>query len=171
MHIYHRIPRNMTGEVLYPLSELQKIDPALYNVHAAKYEGREHLMEERIPLLENCLWNEVIFLAAVHPAHFRRAFESVGFEYPRPFRAFEFDVAYLDHSRMAVIMTMEMNRPRTYEPFDPTRFKEYEVIPQKTLDYWKQERNAHKRPFHWMHVPHILYRGSLDVSSIPRVEA
>ncbi len=171
MHIYHRIPRNMTGNVLYSLNELLGIDSVLYEAHAAKYEGREHLMEELIPLLRNCRWNDVIFMAAVHPTRLRTAFETAGFPRPHPFQAFEFDVDLLDHSRMAVITTMEMNQPSTYEPFNPSNFAKYDVIPQRTWDYWEEERIAGRHPLHWMHVPHILYHGSLDISQVKRVQA
>ena len=38
----------------------------LYKGHARKYEGREHLMEEIIPIL-NCKWNDVVQFSALNP--------------------------------------------------------------------------------------------------------
>ena len=128
-YLYHAVPRLMKGTVLYPLNEQREFDEELYQAHAKKYEGRERLMETRIPLLDNCLWNDVLFLTAVHPAQFRVAFESTGFVRPRPFRAFRFDIADLDHTRMAVITKMRVNEPMEYEPFDPHCLDEYATIP------------------------------------------
>jgi hypothetical protein len=156
----------MTGTILYPLNELRDFDVNLYELHAQKYSGREHLMQERIPTLQNCLWNDVLFLTAVHPVDFRKAFESKGFVRERPFRAFEFEVGELNHTRMTVITHMQINQPAMYEPFEMVRLHEYARIPQETLDYW-QERNekGDTRPFLYLHIPHILYQGTLDIST------
>ncbi|HYF28924.1 MAG TPA: hypothetical protein VEA36_00985, partial [Candidatus Paceibacterota bacterium] len=137
--LYHAIPRNMSGTVLYPLNALKDVDSSLYEAHAAKYEGREHLMEERIPLLD-CRWNDVLFLTAVSPVRFRAAYESTGYVRERPFRAYAIDVATLDQSRLAALTEMELNKPVRYEPFDPARYRDYATIPEATLDYWRAQR-------------------------------
>ena len=164
--IYHRVPRNMAGTILYPLNELRDVNESVYQEHVKKYEGREHLTEARIPLLGNCLWNDVLFFSAVHPSIFWSEYEAVGFNRsPIPSKSFEFDVQQLDHSKLAVLMKMEMNRPDEYEPFDPSRMDRYSIIPQETHDYWRIEKEAgNMRPLLYMHIPHILYRGSLDTS-------
>jgi hypothetical protein len=170
--VYHAIPRNMSGTVLYPLNELRDINNALYQEHAEKYRGRERVMRRRIHLLDNCLWNDVLFLTAVHPAQFRKAFESVGYAQPRPFRAYEINLAELDQSRMAVITKMQMNEPLVYEPFDQLKLNQYSTIPQATFDYWREEKAAGQgRPFLYLHIPHILYRGTLDTTTASIVEA
>jgi len=173
MHtLYHAVPRNMAGTVLYPLNQLLDVDETLYQMHAEKYTGRERVMRRRIPLLGNCLWNDVLFLTAVHPAQFRKEFEAAGYARSRPFRAFEFNITALDCSRMAVITKMRINEPVVYEPFDPSHFDEYAVIPQATRDYWREERAVgQERPFLYLHIPHILYRGTLDTTTSSVVEA
>jgi hypothetical protein len=110
-YVYHAVPHLMKGTVLYPLNELKDREPALYDAHSTKYEGRKHLMKERIPLLDDCLWNDVLFLTAVHPAKFRKAYESAGFALKHPFQAFQFEVEDLAASSTAVLMTMASVRP------------------------------------------------------------
>ena len=171
-YIYHAVPRDMQGAVLYPLNKQREFDETLYEAHAKKYEGREHVMQQRIPLLSNCLWNDVLFFTAVHPAEFRVAFESGGHPRPRPFRAFCFDIADLDHTCMAVVTKMQTNEPKEYERFDQKHFDEYATIPQATIDYWREARAAGKeRMFLYLHIPHILYLGSLDTAVASIVEA
>jgi hypothetical protein len=168
-YVYHAVPHLMKGTVLYPLNELKDREPALYDAHSTKYEGRKHLMKERIPLLDDCLWNDVLFLTAVHPAKFRKAYESAGFALKHPFQAFQFEVEDLAASSTAVLMTMASNNPRSFEAFDPSRMEQYDIIPQATFDYWQRERAAGgTRPFLYLH---ILYRGRLDTTAATLIEA
>lgn len=170
-NLYHAVPRIMTGTMLYPLNQLREIDTELYETQARKYRGRERLMQRRIPLLGNCLWNDVLFLTAVHPEVFHTAFAAAGFT-RQPFRSFQFPVDTVDPSRTVVFSSMRENKPVTYEPFDVSRMDEYGTIPQETLKYWQQEREAgNEWPFLYLHIPHILYRGTLDTTTIPIVES
>jgi len=57
-HLYHRVPADLKGHILYPLNQLKSIYPSLYDTKATTYQGREAVMQARIPLL-NCLWNDV----------------------------------------------------------------------------------------------------------------
>ena len=64
--IYHKVPADMSGNILYPLNVMEKINPEIYEKAVKKYEGREYLMREVIPWL-NCLWNDVLHFSIVHP--------------------------------------------------------------------------------------------------------
>ena len=64
--LYHRVPANMQGDFLSPLNQLKDIYPEAYAEAVKKYEGREFLMNVGIPTLD-CLWNDFLFLTAVHP--------------------------------------------------------------------------------------------------------
>lgn len=156
----------MTGTVLYPLNELPGISESIHATHARKYDHRPHLPRERNPVLQNCLWGDVIFFIAVHPYVFWSAYESVGFSLPqKPICTFQFEAALLDPTKLAVISKMEVNRPTHYEQFDLSLMAEYAVIPQATYDYWEQElRAGNKNPLLYNHIPHILYRGALKTA-------
>src|SRR4051812_37580591 len=66
-YIYHKIPKDMHGNVLFPLNVLKEIHPDLFQKEALKYVGREYIMEQKIPFL-NCLWNDVLHFSAVNPS-------------------------------------------------------------------------------------------------------
>lgn len=169
--IYHAVPRNMTGTVLYPLNELRDVSESAHATHVRKYEGRERLTKIRIPPLGNCLWNDVLFFVATPPSIFWCAYESAGFDPLRVQRHFQFDVETLDHSKLAVLTKMGANSPDVYERFDPSRMDEYATIPQETYDYWAEElASGNTRPMLFMHIPHILYRGSLETQGVTIVE-
>jgi hypothetical protein len=162
----------MTGTVLYPLNELRSVNMAAYKLHARKYEGREYLTEESIPLLGDCLWNDVVFFMATHPSVFWSAYESAGFNRVGiPARTFAFDVGTLDQSKLVVLTKMGMDSPWVYEPFDPSRMDEYAAIPQEAYNYWAGELTiGNTRAMLYMHIPHILYRGSLDTLKASVIE-
>ncbi len=163
MYLYHRVPDNMDGTILYPLNELRLIKPELYEAHAKKYRKREALMDRRIPHL-NCLWNDVLFFTAVHPSVFRKAFERFCWRLP-PFRCFRFSPTGLNPTLMTVLTRMSGPRGgfEEYEPFDPHNLEKHATIPQETFDYWNDEISSGSRSvFLWLHIPHILHRGPLD---------
>jgi hypothetical protein len=125
----------------------------------------------RIPLLGNCLWNDVLFFVATPPSLFWSTYGSATSNAPGTRRHFQFDVETLDHSKLAVLTKMEMNNPDVYERFDPARMDEYAAIPQETYTYWAEEVAAgNTRPLLFMHIPHILYRGSLETLGVDVVE-
>jgi len=57
--LYHLVPKNIRGDILYPLNILKSIYPDIYQYQVNKYFGREYIIEQRIPLF-NCLWNDVL---------------------------------------------------------------------------------------------------------------
>lgn len=65
-YLYHFLPEDMEGDVLYPLNRLREIAPNSYSQQVKKYTGREELMELRIPHL-NVLWNDVLHLSPMCP--------------------------------------------------------------------------------------------------------
>src|SRR6266542_1511690 len=85
--LYHARPPDMRGETLYPLNQLRSIDRALYEREKANYEGREAVLEFRIPLID-VLWNDTLHLSTIHPYHLAAAWRAVGLWTPtleRPF--------------------------------------------------------------------------------------
>lgn len=163
-YLYHRVPANMSGTTLYPLNALRSVDPEAYEFHVQKYMGREKLMNERIPQLE-CLWNDVLFMSAVPPQDFCTAYHGAGFPRRRPMHFYRIDPQALDESNFMVLTRMGIDEPRGYAPFKHADLPSYASIPRETCAYWEGERiKKNDRPFLWMHIPHILYRGSINVT-------
>jgi hypothetical protein len=70
--LYDGRPPAMRGETLYPLNQLESIDPVLYDLGRARYKGREAVLEFRIPLID-VLWNDALHLSTIHPRHLAAA--------------------------------------------------------------------------------------------------
>src|SRR3990167_3249343 len=119
-YLYHVVPPNMEGSILYPLNKLKKKDQASYASQMQKYEGREQLLKYQVPILD-CLWNDVLFLTAVHPKKMMAALRGAGYNREHVLRSFQFDINQLDTGKIVVMLHRHGEKP-TYEKFDSTRW-------------------------------------------------
>jgi hypothetical protein len=168
-YLYHRVPKEMNGHILYPLNQLKAISPDTYAQQIKKYEDRPGVLQRNIPAL-NCLWNDVLHLTAVHPTVLNEAFISAGKQYN--LRFYEIDPEMLEKERMIVYL---YDRPSfgsdhipedEWERFETSQLPRYSVIPQFTLGYYRDTIALGKEPLLFVRIPHILYKGTLDVRGL-----
>jgi hypothetical protein len=160
----------MRGGTLYPLNALRAAYPELYEEERRKYDGREQLLELRIPVLD-VLWNDALHLAPIHPSRLAAAWRTVGLSSPAWEREFfEIPVARIDAKR-AVWFTSGALPLDDVTPFDPARYRELTEPPapyhEYLVDY--KERGRRARPF--AYVPHVLVAAPVDVAGLRRVRA
>ena len=172
-YLYHHVPKDFNGTVLYPLNELKQKYPEVYEKEVSKYEGREHVMQQRIPLLNDCLWNDVIFMTAVHPQEIFDARTDAGWGEIEPQRYFRISSSILDEEKLAVYLFKENESSMRskvgngdFVTFDSQEMSSYAVVPQSTKDYFRHEHESGQKKIGLMYryIPHILYRGEIDVS-------
>ena len=170
--LYHHVPRNMQGDTLFPLNELKITMPEVYQKEVAKYKGREHVTQKRIALLNNCLWNDVLFLISTNPEEIIEARREAGWPDNGPHKYFKIDPSTLDQSKLAVFLFRPgLGNTDSYDdqivPYDPKDIEKYSYVPQETKDYFKQEfengENGIKLFFRY--IPHILYKGEINISN------
>ena len=176
--VYHMMPRDFTGNTLYPLNQLKIHLPDIYTAQARKYVGREVLMQRRVTLLD-CLWNDVLHFSPLHPSKIRDALMSKGFEWNiRPW----FAISPINSGFGSENAVIFLNTP----PEDPTAFGNFDFpetdfipfsseqleklakmeVPGATLEYLEFAQNNDERPVLFNYIPHILYRGAIDVSNV-----
>lgn len=172
-YLYHWVPKNMQGDVLYSLNVLKEKHPNLYEYYANIYEGREHVMEQFIPTL-GCLWNDVLHLSAVHPQAIRGALVEAGMKSDIKWRAFEIDPHDLDPEKTSVYLNASLDQDRmkrdNFAPFEPDNLEQYAVLSQETKDYYKKVYDQGGQPLAFHKVVHVLYRGSLDTKGLKIIE-
>lgn len=177
MYLYHRVPPNMVGTVLYPLNELRARYPEVYTEHVRKYSpdpvletrDRKLLMERRIEPLD-CLWNDVLFLVAVHPQRLAKARAKIVGRPSAWNRSFVIDIATLDCTKLAV-GRFDTGRKGSFEQFDPAKLEQDSQVPGATLEHYRlahAENRKHFFPF--LHLPHYLYKGSIDTAGVRVIE-
>ncbi len=176
--LYHMVPEHMSGTVLYPLNALAATHPDVYAAEADKYAERMHVMEYRVPTL-GCRWNDVLHLTAVEPQDLVRALTEAGRAAQAPQRFFKIDVTKLDPSVMTVYLYTNTGpssvgvQPAHEEfvAYDPRHHAEFARIPEETKAYYRKMYAEGKRPLRFRGVPHILYKGPIDVSDVEVVTA
>ena len=156
----------MAGSVLHPLNELRESAPEIWRREVAKYEGREQVLDMRVPLLD-CLWNDVLHFSPVHPSVVVAALGAAGFEEDRR-RFFEIGADLLDPAQTVVFLN-STDREHRFDPeqwswFDASMVARLSSLPELTRAYYAECAREGWTPLRFAHVPHVLFRGSLDVS-------
>ncbi len=163
----------MAGTTLYPLNVLKETRPEVYNEHVKKYEGRERLLTTEIPPL-HCLWNDVLHFTAVAPSTLKANLAKADIELPSV-GWFKVPVSLIQEEN-SIAFTYRRDEDlipkfKEYEPFDPARIETYRIVPQETIEYYKQKKAEGVRPLLFHLVPHILYKGSLDTKDLEIVSS
>jgi hypothetical protein len=169
MLLYHKVPGEMLGSVLYPLNLLKNIFPNVYEKQVCKYQGRAELLRRVVPYLD-CLWNDVVHLCPVHPSKIYGSLRQVGYGYPAT-SFFEIDSASLDQGKMAVMKYPVGTEERFYYHRPPDAFPGIDQLPAATAEYYKECRAKGTQPLLFAYVTHVLYKGSIDVGALPIIEA
>jgi len=163
----------MRGNIIYPLNELKNVYPDIYSERVKKYEGREHVMQEKIPVL-NCLWNDVLHLSAVDPREIKEELNRAGKEFNiKGF--YKIDPNSLDPKNTIVYLYTSPipNHALVKEdfvPYTPNIVEKISTLPEETKKYYAEVISQGNRPFLWHGVPHVLYKGTIDVSNLEILE-
>jgi hypothetical protein len=176
-YIYHQVPPDFKGTTLYPLNELKNIFPDSHKNQVAKYDGRERLLEQRVGILD-CLWNDVLHFSPVHPAVIKSALNEAGMNKKKLFRYFEVDPRMLDKEKLVIFLYPEKKKgdfdiqAKEFVKFDYEKMAQLSILPDATKEYYKKVHESSEKIFFMYHrVPHVLYKGSIDIKNISVIEA
>lgn len=171
-YLYHKVPDDLKGNIIYPLNELKNIHPDLYLYKAEKYKGREEVMNLIIEGLE-CKWNDVLFMTAVNPKELKEELIKAGM-HPKEFKFFQIDPEKLDLSKTKVFLFKEGTSKKKplmdkdeYADFKLEDLEKHSIIPEKTKDYFKNQYENKNHPLMFAFIPHILHKGPIDISDFP----
>jgi hypothetical protein len=161
-YLYHRVPKNMKGSVLYPLNSLRSIDVEIYQEAATKYEGREWVVQQEITPL-GCLWNDAIHLTAVHPADIKQALKEAGRDINYEF--YEIDPHLLNPLNTTVYLyNKPMGESKEFVQYNPDSLEQFSILPNGLKEYYSKVIQDEKEPLLFHLIPHILYKGTIDIS-------
>ena len=169
-YIYHGVPEQMSGETLMSLNEMKTTQPQLYKKYLEKYEGREEILQKRIPLFD-CLWNDVVQFLPLNPQSVFDVQKELGIlKSVPPYKFFQINLATLDPNKTIVYFKTapgeENVAVKWLKDVDVATLQE---IPKATLDYYKTLVGTGELPFNYQFIPHILYLGGVHVSTAPIV--
>ncbi len=175
MDLYHWVPEKMVGNVLQPLNTLREAHPDLYMEYVKKYEGREALLKTKAPIL-GCLWNDVLHLTPVNPQEILKTYRDTGLR-TRKMNFFRIPDSSLRQENLVIYKhTKRANDdwsadPTEFLPYSSATVKKFTPFPEAAREYFEREKTAGRRPLFFGFVPHVLYKGNIDVSNCETIEA
>jgi len=164
--IYHGVPEPMIGTRLIPLNQMDASMTEIRDKNLEKYEGRKEILERRIPLL-NCLWNDVVQFLPLHPQKVFGLQQELGLipSVP-PYKFYEIDSSSLDPSKTVVFFKSALGQENVEVKWlREVDFASLQEIPIATLAYYKTLVGIGELPFNYQFIPHIVYKGTVDISS------
>lgn len=173
MFIYHFKRKNMVGNKLVPLNAQKATMPEIYREHIKKYNGREKLLEKRIPILD-CLWNDVLHLSPINPQLILDVYHKCDFvpeaRKGEIFEVYKIPVSKLTDDKTVCFQSFNYDF-HNYSPdldkyfnFTLNEYRELTEVPEKQIKVWHNDKKAGRALFWYSHIMHILTRDEIDVS-------
>jgi hypothetical protein len=178
-YMYHRVPTRMIGDVLYPLNVLRSLHPCAYGDGVEKYlpsdekrrPDRRFMLDYRIKRLD-CLWNDVLHSSTVHPQKLMHAWRCAGSR-PDVLRMYAIPMDRLDPAKVLIYEFRSRGSDIPDDEltaYEPERYRTYaEVSEQAHARFRDFAQQGVFWPF--FHIPHVLYRGSIDIADCEVVTA
>jgi hypothetical protein len=159
----------MSGDVLYPLNQMKEVLPDIYDSQVKKYEWRKHIPKQINPQLD-CLWNDVIFLFAINPITVNSAIINAGLDSLK-LSYYKIPLDQLDQTCISVWRKKTKNsegiRESEFLPFDSTQMDSYNTLSDDSHEYFREMKmTSPKRYLIYLTVPHILYKGTINVNGL-----
>ncbi len=172
-YLYHWVPKNMKGDILYPLNTLKEKYPELYGEHINKYKGREEILDLIIPTLQ-CLWNDAIHLSAIHPKAVKDAIAEAGGRSDYKMFCYQIDPHLLEPDKATVYLyttpELDMTNVEDFREFNPDDIGRYSILSKETIEHYKDSYKNGRKPLPFNRAPHILYKGTIDVKGMEIIE-
>lgn len=163
--LFHGVPEDLQGNKLIPLNEMHKMRPELHDKYLEKYKGREEILERRIPLLD-CLWNDVVQMLPLQPQKLFEVQKQLGLIDTVPsYKYFQIDSDQLDETKTVVYFkTAPGEEDVSVEWLKDIDLDDLQEIPTATINYYRSMVGTGEPVFNYQFVPHIIYKGSVDIS-------
>jgi hypothetical protein len=172
IYLYHMVPSDMKGNILYPLNSLKDIYPQLYSSKILKYNNRKHIMEQFIPTLK-CKWNDVLQFTSINPKKIKKLLIEVGAE-PKEMKFYKIDSDILDPNITTIYLYQEKTNtdkmnPKNFIDFNLKNLTQQSSLPQITQSYYKEKIKNNEKILLFAGTSQILHRGTIDISNTPTI--
>lgn len=170
-YVYHLIPKNFVGNVLFPLNRLKDSLPETYLSQAAKYAGREKMLERQIPKL-NCLWNDVLHCSSLNPRILFEHLESIGLGSYSGTKWYKIPCSVLENVPVAIYRAPAEPRKNLtlvdgdIELFNLMSWEEPSSLSVQAIDYFAKCKSEKTTLFAFQFIPHVLIKAQIDVTRL-----
>jgi hypothetical protein len=175
-YIYHMRPPDMVGNILYPLNRLRDMHPEIYARQIAKYDdhpARKLLPTKVVPKL-NCLWNDVVQCAPIHPHYIYRALNERNITVNPATQFFQIPVERLVNVRVVIFYDSfnDLSEPLKDEwvqLFEAATYRELTELPAETLKWYDRLAEMGVKRALFAGIPHIFVQGEISVAGLELV--
>lgn len=169
MYLYHHVPSNQIGEVIYPLNQLKEKFPDIYAAQYAKYDD---INEKDVEIPGFGYWNDCINLMPVAPGLVKEKLEEYGHDTSWEWRFYRIDPDKLDITKLIIMIMSEDNGTleRTFIPFTKETFEKYCHIGEATRNIFRKAKENNEQPNTFARLPHVLYRDSINTKDLEVVK-
>lgn len=166
-YFYHAVPEKMEGTALLPLSSITKQNSKLGNTYKEKYKGRKEVANQRIPQLD-CTWSDVIQMIPLDPSKVFAAQQEMGIDTPAlPKKYYKIPIRSLDPNQTIIFFKEAPGEKYIrYESLSEVDLADIQEVPSSTLVYYKMCAISRQIPFNFQFIPHVCYKGEIDVSTL-----
>jgi hypothetical protein len=189
---YHLVPQDFQGKNIMPLNDMKQGMSDLFLDKSQKYNGREWILNRKIDVLD-CLWNDVVHMCAVDPAVLKSTMREQGLikvsrtkqkYFKIPLSKLNMDklcIFYINEESYDLVDVITDENVKdlrgtiepyeTFELFDISKNAFYGTINILTKKYFNfVSRSANKNFMPYQFVPHVLYKGDIDIRGLGIVE-
>lgn len=165
-YLYHIVPKNLRGNILFPLNVLKNKLPDIYEQQVRKYSGREQLLKQQIPILD-CLWNDVLHFSAVNPREIKQALIEAGRNPDFTMYYYQVEPKLIFPEKAIVYLYSHTDikdklNEKNYISYNPDETEQFSIMPEATKEYYKEMIRVGRNPLLYHRIPHILFKGELD---------
>jgi hypothetical protein len=91
---------------------------------------------------------------------------------PREMKFYQVDPDLLDPKLTTIYLYQERDskdkmNPENFAEYKSNLVDEHATLPEMTKEYYKDKFGKGERPLLFIGVPHILHKGSIDISDLP----
>jgi len=184
-NVYHMCAPDFRGTTLYPLNDLKKVFPDLYEHERLKFAGREAVLEYVIPGL-GVAWADTVNLSALDPrllvaerrrlgVPFSRLLERKLLCIPVERIANLPAVNYVSRSHWINSSPGEIGVPLTppseeFSPFDAVHYRETREVPALHSEYLLRQKSREALALGFVFIPHVLVASAIDISGLELID-
>lgn len=181
---YHLCASDFEGDILYSLDSLRLTFPNIYEREKQKYDGREGVLEYKVPLL-GITWTQTVNLSALNPMHLIEERKRLGVPLSKlqSRHLVKIPLERLEKSRCVLYASSEhwinsrpgdQNVPLTppekdFREFDPANYVEPTTVPRAHTEYLLEQHRKGEVPLGFVFIPHILVANQVDISGLERI--
>lgn len=165
MNLYHHVPNNQVGHVIYPLNQMIEKFPDLYKEHYAKYDN---IKEKDVEIPGFGYWNDCVNLMPVSPGLVKEELEKFGHDTNWEWRFYKINYEDLDRSKLVIMVTTDSGGvfERKFIQFSKEAYDKYCHIGEATRACFKKAKDNNEQPNTFARIPHVLYKNTINTKNL-----